>query len=112
MHLRYGDMGELKGSKVISVVLAFKLPKWSIRPQKSNYSVHIYPMLVDFRGSSVLKQLVVEQILDSTQVDCKTHIRRRFKQYVLHLLGAKDRDAQLEAGKEHSAWTVMASQSK
>ena len=35
----------------------------------------IYPELVDFRGRSMLKQLLSEQTLDNTLVDTKTHFK-------------------------------------
>lgn len=65
---------------------------------KNRFSL-IYHELIDFKGSSFLKQIIAEQILDAVQVDCRTNFRKRFRQYVLHLLGTKDVDARLKAGK-------------
>ncbi len=51
------------------------------------------------RGSSALKQLVAEQILDSIAVDCKTHFSKRLERYVLHLSGGTGKDTCREVGR-------------
>lgn len=58
-----------------------------------------YPRPIDARGSSYLRQLIAQQILDSIEVDCKTHFRKRLERYVLHLYGGSDKTARHEASK-------------
>ena len=75
------SMRESRGAKLKDTGMGEELDRF----WKKSFN-EIYPDLLDFKGRSMMKQLLAQEILSNILVDTKTHFKSRFRTFLESLL--------------------------